>query len=248
MDKNYYIEYYDLERNNWWFKARLEILKSIINQKTKNNHKPLKILNIGVATGATSVMLEEFGSVKSVEFDTDCYNFVKERLNIDLEQGSILDLQFTDNCFDLVCAFDVIEHVEDDKLAASEMLRVCKPNGLVFATVPAFMSLWSQHDVVNHHFKRYKLNTFKGLFGSNTLVKATYFNSSLFVPIYMVRSLANAFPKLFKREGSGSDFDMFKSGILNSIFYAIFILEKPLLLLGLNFPFGVSAMAMFRKK
>jgi len=92
-------------------------------------------------------MLEKFGDVTSIEYDEDCCQFLNEVLHIPALQGSITELEFEDNSFDLVCAFDVIEHVEDDSKAASEMLRVCKKDGLVFATVPAFMLLWSEHDV-----------------------------------------------------------------------------------------------------
>lgn len=248
MDKNYYVEYFDLERNNWWFKARQEIIRDQILQVIGSNRN-LNILNIGVATGATSVMLNEFGTVKSVEYDTDCFNFVKEKLSLDLEQGSILDLRFEPNTYDLVCAFDVIEHVEDDKSAINEMLRVCKPGGFTFVTVPAFMSLWSQHDVVNHHFRRYKLNQLKQLFQQNaSILNLSYFNALLFLPIYSVRILGKIFPFLFKREGSGSDFGMFKSEILNKLFYRIFILEKYYLNLKLKFPLGVSAFVLATKK
>ena len=84
MDSQYYIEYYELERSNWWFTARLEILKSQVKLLFPNRND-LNILNIGVATGATSIMLEAFGTVKSVEYDEVCYQFVKEKLNIDIE-------------------------------------------------------------------------------------------------------------------------------------------------------------------
>ena len=103
MTPEYYKEYYHLERSNWWFTARLEILKSQIEIMFPHKND-LNILNIGVATGATSQMLEMFGKVKSIEYDEVCFNFVKEKLQIDIEQGTILDLQFAENSFDLVCA------------------------------------------------------------------------------------------------------------------------------------------------
>ena len=90
MDKNYYLEYYQLEREHWWFKARLELLKDLVAAIAKNNNN-LSILNIGVATGATSIMLQQFGKVKSIEYDKLCFEFVKETLQIDIEQGTILD-------------------------------------------------------------------------------------------------------------------------------------------------------------
>lgn len=248
MDSNYYKEYFHLERNNWWFTARLEILKSMINNYSRDN-KPLSILNIGVATGATSVMLEQFGKVKSIEYDQKCYEFVKNILSIDIEQGSILELQFENETFDLVCAFDVIEHVEDHQKAVDEMKRVCKSNGMVFVTVPAFMSLWGQHDVVNHHYRRYKKNELKHLFDENgKVVFSSYFNFYAFLPAYFVRQLSNRFPRLFKRDGSGSDHSILKPGKFNNILHHIFLSESRILCNNIKFPFGVSAMLVWKKK
>jgi 2-polyprenyl-3-methyl-5-hydroxy-6-metoxy-1,4-benzoquinol methylase len=244
MDKNYYVEYYKLERENWWFKARLHIIRTQI-QEIANGRKDLRILNVGAATGATSQMLEEFGTVKSVEYDADCYAFVKERLNIDLEQGSILDLRFGENEFDIVCAFDVIEHVEDDSKAVSEMFRVCKPEGAVCITVPAFMFLWSQHDVVNHHYRRYKAAGLKQLLSGRHIQFMSHFNSILFFPISAVRLLSKLIP--FKRKGSGSDFGLMDSKMLNVIFYNLFLIENVWLSKQLKMPFGISLMAICKK-
>lgn len=245
MDKNYYVEYYKLERENWWFKARLEIIRSQIKRIAKGRHN-LKILNIGTATGATSIMLQEFGSVKSIEYDKDCYEFVKQRLDIDLEQGSILDLQFRDEEYDLVCAFDVIEHVEDDKKAVAEMLRVCKSEGNIMITVPAFNFLWSKHDEVNHHFRRYTWAMLKPLFNSEKVVFHSYFNSILFFPITAVRLLGKLIP--LKRKGSGSDFGLVNSAVLNNVFYRIFKVENIFLSSRISLPFGISLMAIAKKK
>ncbi len=248
MDKSYYLEYYELERRNWWFRARQEIIRSQVI-RLAGERRDLNILNVGVATGASSVMLAEFGKVKSIEYDGDCFAFVKEKLDIDIEQGSILELRFDANSFDLVCAFDVIEHVEQDELAVQELMRVCKPGGFVLVTVPAFMSLFGKHDIVNQHFRRYEMDGLKRLFmGRGEITYASYFNAILFIPIYMGRMLGKWFPRLFKREGSGSDFGLVKSQLLDKIFYAIFISENVLLKKKIKFPFGVSALLSWGKK
>lgn len=245
MEKNYYIEYYKLERENWWFTARLQIIRSQV-EKVAAGRKDLRILNVGTATGATSLMLEEFGKVKSVEYDKDCYDFVKERLQIDLEQGSILELKYDDNTYDIVCAFDVIEHVEDDQLAVKEMFRVCKPQGHILITVPAFMFLWGPHDVVNQHYRRYVAPQLKKLLVNHEVRFLSYFNSILFFPVAMVRVLSKLIP--FKRKGSGSDFGLIESKLLNTLFYKLFIAENALLKRGVSFPFGVSLFAVAKKK
>lgn len=244
MDKGYYIEYYELERSNWWFKARLQILRDQV-KRIAAGRNDLKILNIGVATGATSVMLEEFGTVKSVEYDNDCFEFVKSRLPIDIEQGSILELRFEDNTYDLVCAFDVIEHVGDDVTAVAEMERVCKQGGHVFVTVPAYMFLWGEHDVVNQHHRRYIKPQLEKLFTKTERVYTTYFNSILFIPVAMVRILLKLIP--VKRKGTGSDFNLITSPIINGILYRIFMAEKPLINTRISLQFGVSLMAIARK-
>ncbi len=247
MDKNYYLEYYELERAHWWFLARTKLLETQIQKLLKPISKP-KILNIGAATGASTLWLQQFGEVVSVEYEKDCIAFVKEKCGLVLEEGSILALNFAANSFDLVCAFDVVEHVADEQLAMQEMNRVCAPNGHVVVTVPCFMSLWSKHDEVNHHFKRYTLAELEDI-APTALEKvfASYFNSILFIPIYLVRKTANLFPKLLKREGTGSDFGLVKSKILNNFFYLLFVSENIFLRNKISLPFGVSAMAIWKK-
>ena len=69
MDNYYYKDYFELERNNWWFLARNEIILSQVKDLYKIKGAPLKIINVGVASGATSQMLEPFGEVTSIEYE-----------------------------------------------------------------------------------------------------------------------------------------------------------------------------------
>ncbi|MEM6804159.1 MAG: class I SAM-dependent methyltransferase [Bacteroidota bacterium] len=248
MDKGYYAQYYEYERSHWWFKVRAKILMEKVAQLTQGRKDEVKILNIGVATGRTTELLNKYGSVTSVEYDEDCCQFLREELNIDAINASITELPFENDSFDLVCAFDVIEHVEDDQLSVDEMVRVCKEEGSVFVTVPAFMDLWSEHDEINHHQRRYLrprlVNLFKEKSGK---VSSTYFNTLLFIPIYVVRSIFKLFPKLRgKSSEAQSDFEVMESKMLNSILYVIFSIEKYLLRF-MKFPFGVSILLTFKR-
>jgi SAM-dependent methyltransferase len=132
MDTAYYREYFELERNHWWFKARLEILEKLVGRAVRRlpAKTTLRILNAGVATGATTRMLEKFGNVTSLEYDRDCCHFLRETLKIDVVQGSLTELPFPPSTFDLVCAFDVIEHIQNDQLALREIHRVTVEGGL----------------------------------------------------------------------------------------------------------------------
>lgn len=254
MKHEYYKEYYELERNHWWFKARERIIVNYIKELVNKNKLPLenlKILNVGCGPGRSSEYLSEFGKVTSIEYDEFCCEFAKEQTGLDIINGSITELPFEDNTFDLVCAFDVIEHVEDDQLAVNELKRVTKKEGLVLITVPAFMSLWSHHDVINHHFKRYKENEIKALFkktNNGEEVFSSYFNFFLFLPIYFFRKVSNLLKLGEKREGAGSDFESFNNGFLNKILYKIMCFERHFIKRKISLPVGVSFLYIWQLK
>jgi SAM-dependent methyltransferase len=248
MDHKFYQEYYNLEREGWWFKARLSILESYC--KKIINHPEMRILNVGAATGATSEMLSKFGEVTSLEYDEFCCKFLKEKTGIEAVNASLTDLPFEDDSYDIICAFDVIEHIEDDIKAIEEIHRVLKLNGKYFLTVPAFQSLWSNHDVINHHFRRYRKNQFNKLIVNNKLkIKySTYFNFWLFIPISIVRFILNNIPRKKNSDSTGSDNEIMQSSkIVNGILYRIFYSEKFLLKLNIKFPFGVSILTIGSK-
>lgn len=252
MQHEYYREYYDLERQHWWFTAREAILCGYIahmqhkGQLLKNG---LRILNVGCGPGRSSQYLSQFGEVTSIEYDKHCCEFASELTGLNIMHGSITELPFENESFDLVCAFDVIEHVEDDALAVSELKRVTKAGANVLITVPAFMSLWSHHDVINHHFRRYRKQQIKQLFEANDGKRlfSSYFNFFLFPPIYAFRTMSNLLKSGEKRTGSGSDFEAFKPGMLNTILYWIMRPEGWLMNSGLRLPFGVSILYSYKK-
>ncbi|WP_448520252.1 class I SAM-dependent methyltransferase [Rhodoflexus sp.] len=254
MERKYYEEYYTLERTNWWFKVRNRILMERIEQFA-NGRTDLKILNIGAGTGRTTELLQAFGEVSSIEYDAYCVAFTRDKLPFEVQEGSILDLQFADASFDLVCAFDVIEHVEDDALAVREMKRVCRPGGHVMVSVPAFQFLWSHHDVINHHHRRYTMTGLRQIFEENhaanhphgKIIYSTYFNSLLFPPVAAFRLIAEWLPKNLIRKGTGADNNVVPEGSpVNRLLEGIFGIERPMLRNGWKFPFGVSAMLIYQ--
>lgn len=247
MDRDYFNKYYNLERTHWWFLVRAAIITDTIKYRI-TNAAPLSILNIGSATGRTSEILQEFGNVISVEYDLESVEFCKNILKTPVINASINNLPFPNEKFDLVCAFDVIEHVKDDENAISEMYRVCKPSGSLFITVPAFQFLWSAHDEINHHYRRYKKSDLLKLFSKNngSILRVTYFNSILFVPIFILRKIQVIFCSK-KAIAENSDFESIKSPFINKIFYLIFSLER-WMIKKISFPFGVSILLLWKKK
>lgn len=249
MEANYYKEYFVLEREHWYFLARNKLILDHIRSITEKN-KVIKILNVGAGTGYTSELLQEIGDVNSIEYDEDCCEYVNQNLNIEVTHGSILELPYSDNEFDLVCAFDVIEHIEDDKQGVLELKRVCKKDGKVVITVPAYKFLWSKHDQVNHHFRRYtKTQLTKLLHGDGKILYESYYNFWLFFPISVFR----IFNRIFKlttesKDDTGSDFSVIsKESVLSRFLFKIFYSESFFIKNRIKLPFGISIIVSWIK-
>ncbi|MFM2359837.1 MAG: hypothetical protein RLY16_1830 [Bacteroidota bacterium] len=250
MNNDYVQQYGTLENTHWWFLVRQKIILQTLRRNIVFEAKqPLKILNVGAAAGASSKWLSSLGKVTSVEPDIFFVEHLRKQ-NIDVVQASADSLPFETEQFDLVCAFDVIEHVKDDSKAMQEFFRVCKSTGYVCITVPAYQWLWSKHDVVNQHFRRYSSGQIFRLsnnVSSAKLIYCSYFNTVLFLPILLVRALQKI-ARRSRATTAHSDFETYKSGSLQQRFcYQLFSLEL-VLLRTFKLPFGVSFLALFSKK
>ena len=91
MDKNYYKDYYKLERKHWWFVAREKIIIDTF-ERFSDKKTGLKILNVGCATGRSTEYLSQYGDVTSVEYNEDCCIFLREELKMPVLNASATDL------------------------------------------------------------------------------------------------------------------------------------------------------------
>jgi SAM-dependent methyltransferase len=151
-------------------------------------------------------------------------------------------MPFEDGSFDFVIATDVIEHVENDSAALSELVRALKDEGKALIAVPAFPSLWGLQDVVAHHHRRYRMKQLLRQMRAAGLEprRCYYFNYLLFIPIWIARRLIGLLG--IKRDSEAE----FNSSLLNrvlSVVFAFDVLTAPLL----RPPFGVSILAIAQK-
>lgn len=247
MESEFLKKYYSLERQHWWFLVREKIIRQQL-RKSLPQTPSLKILNVGVATGRTSEVLTNFGAVTSVEFDHDTCTFLRNSLKMEVIEASITSLPFDDGFFDVVCAFDVLEHIQFDRLAVSELNRVCKKNGLLYVTSPAFQFLWSAHDIVNYHFRRYTSASLKKLVQTKfKVVYITYFNFLLFLPIASYRIVKNIFSSKVPPKADNLANGIFAQPWLTTVFKSIFSVEI-FLLRYFRLPFGISILVRAEKE
>lgn len=243
MRQDAYKTMYESERTHWWFCGRREIINWLGEHFVWRKHEKLKILALGCGTGAELDFLSKLGDVTGVDYSMEAVSFCKKSFH-NVIQGNAEKLSFPDESFDLVVAFDVLEHINDDRKAVSEINRVLKKNGLFYMTVPAFQFLWSYNDEINHHQRRYTKKSLLKLFDGLDfrIIKISYFNM-LFFPLVFA---ARRFNKFFKRRVV-SDGDIKKTNrFLNFVLRKIFAFER-YILTRLNLPFGVSLICIVQK-
>lgn len=247
MNKEYVMQYAALEKSNWWFKVRRKIITAAIKEYCYPLPAAAAVLNVGAAAGASSHWLSQFGAVTSVENDPRFVTFLQEA-KFDVQEAGVEQLPFGNNSFDLVAAFDVIEHVDDDLQALDEMMRVCRPGGFIAITVPAYKSLWSNHDIVNHHRRRYTKSSLLQLVTASVadIRYLTYFNTLLFLPVWIFRKISRLWSNREAKPVSDFAYSA-NNGFAGFLLEKIFSLEI-FLLRFLRFPFGVSLLLVLQKK
>jgi SAM-dependent methyltransferase len=182
MERVVYQQMAELDERHWWYRARREVLAALI-RRLALPPPDAHILEIGCGTGHNLAMLSGFGHVDALELDEESRAFAEERLGRSVMSAPLPELAgVPDGHYDLIGAFDVIEHIDDDCAAVASIATKLKPRGEFVMTVPAHQWMWSAHDVVNHHKRRYSKRRLRALIeGSPLQLQAIgYFNSLLY--------------------------------------------------------------------
>jgi SAM-dependent methyltransferase len=182
MERVVYQQMAELDDRHWWYRARRRIIAELIRREA---HPPpdAKILEIGCGTGHNLAMLAGFGHVDGLELDEEARALSEKRLGRTVMSAPLPELAgVPDRHYDLIGGFDVIEHIDDDRAALASIAAKLRPGGKFVMTVPAHQWMWSAHDVVNHHKRRYSRTRLKALVEGSPmrLEKIGYFNSLLF--------------------------------------------------------------------
>jgi SAM-dependent methyltransferase len=238
MERIVYDRMAELDSRHWWYRARREILADLIRRAIPLAQDP-RILEIGCGTGHNLVMLKRFGRVDALEIDGAARAIASRRLGHAVMDSPLPALPgVEDRAYDLIAILDVLEHVEEDRLALESIARKLKPGGRILIAVPAHPWMWSAHDVVNHHKRRYTKRTLRAVVAAAglKLEMMSWFNSLLF-PIAAAARLAGRV-----RRKDDSD-DKLPPRPLNALFEGVFGLER--YAIGrLPFPPGVSLVAI----
>lgn len=248
MKAEAYLQYRS-EASNWLKAARLKLLSTLLEQYGGTGHD-LRILEIGAGVGQNVDELRKFGTVDVLEIDPLGLAALRELdgVNQVFDQPIPVELGRT---YDAIIAFDVLEHLEDDRLATKWIAGHLNAGGHLIATVPAYQWMFSDHDVALEHYRRYTKNRLvEAMPPDMTARRAGYFVCLLFPLAAVTRTLGKLTKRLRGRSGSGETARKQSSSVpsvLDNILEQELTAEVKVISRGRGLPFGLSVFCVVEK-
>lgn len=235
LETELYDRHFDTEDRHWWFLGRRRMVMDLLGETGAHG----RILDLGCGTGGTLPHLAPFGAAVGLDPAPEAAKYCRSR-GVPLVVGSGLELPFADASCDTVLAMDVIEHVPDDVTLLREVRRVLRPGGVLLVTVPALPWLWSSHDDLHHHYRRYTRRTLESSLraGGFRPAKVSYYNG-LLLPLAIARKIFYPF------KGRDEHHLVDLPGPLNNVLRGVLDLEA-WILRRCNLPLGGSLIAAAR--
>lgn len=239
MDPDFQQSTLEQEDSHWWYRGRRRILERVIADL------PLpaaaQILDAGCGGGGQLEPLSRRGQVVGLEPVPMAADVARRRGVADVVDGTLEQLPFTDGRFDLVTCLDVLEHLDDDRPGLEELLRVTRPGGWLVVTVPAYPRLWSRHDDLNEHRRRYTRPTLLRAASDAgwSPRRTTHFNSVLLPAAAAVRVLERL------SHSGGSEIDR-PGRLANRMLEVPLRVEAGAIARGRRLPAGLSLLAVLQ--
>lgn len=229
---------------NWYFSARSEVLTAFIRRFSRGG-PTRRIADLGAGTGGILVKLASEAFAIGLEENECLANEGHRRYGLSFVRANLVQgIPVREAVLDLALMLDVIEHVEDDLALLANVRRVLKPGAELVVSVPAFRALWSHHDELHHHKRRYskaelcEVLTVAGFLCS----RVTYFNSFLLPLVFLSRMLEKLSGSWAR---SASDYEK-APAIISRLLQWIFSQERHVITRW-GFPVGVSLVALAKK-
>lgn len=239
----------EIEDNHFWFVPRNRMLTGLIQKYFPNAED---ILEVGCGNGTVLSALSKGGARRHLvgsELHPSGLAVAAKRLgkNAELVQMDARDIM-AENAFDVIGAYDVIEHIAEDEMVLSSMHKALRPGGGVVIAVPQHPWLWSTADEVAYHERRYKLGELEEKLNRNGFrpVFSTSYCSFL-LPIMITSRLMERLRKKNTQQGEMSDMEAKPPSAANAILKSVLQAEVSAILAGVRFPVGGSRVVVARR-
>ena len=243
MENKIFQKMLKLESSHWWFVARRKIIQKAINNLDLPRN--IRILDAGCGNGDNLSLLSTFGDLVAFEKNEYAIKTAKTKKIVEIYKAELPDKLPTTvkTNFDLIVLLDVLEHIDDDSGSLSAAKSLMSNNGVILITVPAFQWLWSEHDVIHHHKRRYSKSELREKLDSSgfRIKYISYFNTLLF-PFALVERIGQ---KIFSP--SNPEILELPNNKINFLLEKIFSLET-IFMNKISLPFGLSLVAIAEKK
>jgi SAM-dependent methyltransferase len=197
MESIEYRRMYDLEDHHWWFQGRIDLMRKMVAKYCPAAAgRKQRLLDLGCGTGMFISDQSRDKMVFGLDLSSEALSFTNIRGVSNLVCADSQAMPFASESFDVVTAFDLIEHVERDDLLIAEAYRVLRPGGVALIAVPAHPFLLGEHDDALHHKRRYTWKKFDALFDPAKWVqrRMTWTFAMILPAAVVVRSIRKILP------------------------------------------------------
>ena len=236
------------EERHFWFRGFRWFLRPLIHEALAGAIMP-RSLDCGCGTGANLAMLTPYGAAYGLDRSLIGLEIARAQGRRGLIRASADAIPFGDANFDLVTSFDVLYALDQDaeRTAVAEMFRALRPGGHAIVNVAAMEILRGDHSILSHELRRYSRQSLSRLLTSAgfDIVRITYTNATLFLPMLAVRMWHRA--RGLAGESEAASEISVPAAPVNALLSALLYLESVWLKMGGASPFGSSLVCLARK-
>lgn len=240
----------DVEARSFWCRTRNRVLTQVFERFTDRS-RPIEVLEIGCGIGGVIGALRQLGNLRLTgsEIYIQGLKYARKKMpDVDFIQLDATDIPFRD-AFDVVGAFDVIEHIDQDEFVMRQVWQALRPDGLFIVTVPQYQWMWGRLDTLVHHKRRYSRRelTDKLRRAGFDVIYTTSFVTMLF-PFMALSRLRDRGAAASADATTDFSDRVTLPGPINQLFDWIMRIDEGLLRLGATLPFGGSLLAVARRR
>lgn len=244
MDYNDYVSQNKSDKLHFWYKARLVLIDNLLKKISDADDN--LILDVGCGTGTELDILKKYGKVIALDVNENSLKLAKnnncQTICMDIENHSLKS-----DTYDIVCCFDVLEHLKKDEQVLKNISNSLKNGGHFIFTVPAYQLIFGPHDKALGHFRRYNKSEIREkLRKANFKIICLGYWNFIFLPLLAILRILKRVVSNFSRNASFKTELKNNNYLVNKIMFSVLKFEANLAN-KVNVPFGLSIFGIVKK-